>query len=712
MQVLIEMMYPNNNTIESVCIGCTNFCGVKYQVENGKIAKLEGMQEHHVNRGALCARAYGMKQLVYAPNRIKTPLKRVGEKGEGKWKSISWDEALGIIANKLNEIKEKFGAEKVAFHRGRIFGGDDQREFFLRFANVFGSPNIAGPPHICYQPRSWAHCLNFGWNIRDVIPDFENTECILVWGWNPAHSAIPAAKSIFDAKDRGANLIVIDPRFNPIARVADKYLKIRPGTDGALALSMINVIIEENLYDENFVDKWTVGFDELKELVKKYPPEEVEKITWIPADTIREISRELASAKSACICPGVAFDHFTNSVQSARAMYHLIALTGNIDVPGGHILKTTWKDVTFQHDTIFTLREKVPQETIEKTLGIDKYRLIRKLKSPCADIMDGHSPSIYESMRTGKPYPIKAIVIWHSSPVDTESNTKRIIEALKEAELVVVIDPWMSSTAKYADIILPASTYLEWDWFNLSPERILLRRKVIEPLYASWPDIKIICELGRKMGYESYFPWKTIEEVMDERLRACGVTYDQLLKSQNNIIQMPVPAMTYKKYEKEGFNTPSKKVEFHSSTLAKNGYNPLPDYVEPMESPVSEPDLAKEYPLILITGAQLNLFTHSMHHNVPLMNDLMPENLLEINQETAEKLGITDGERVQVESPRGSITIKTKLTNGIHDRVVHMHHGFQDVNVNILIDNISRSPIIGSTGIKGSLCRVTKIKEF
>jgi len=718
--------------ITANCFMCLYSCKIDYHIENEKIFKVKGSFEPP-NYGALCARAYAEPEVIYAPDRVKYPLKRVGKKGENKWERISWDEALTIVANKLNEIKKKYGPEAVAFHRGMGRGDLDVREFFLRLANAFGSPNICGPAHICFTPRGWASCLTFGYSFKSQFPDIEKTECIVLWGNNAPHSNIlMITKPIYDAKERGAKLIVVDPRYEPLARIADKHVMVRPGTDGALALGLINVLIEEDLYDKEFVKNWTVGFDELRGLAKKYPAEEVEKITWISAESIREVGRIIATSKSATILIGTAMDHLTNSIQTIRAIMFLIALTGNVDIPGGHVIYPWWTNIFFDHNEVLAGREFLPPEIVAKTIGIDKHPLIRKINIPCGDIMDAYSPSIYAAMRTDKPYPVKAIVIRGANPVITESNSNAIIESLKKAEMVVVLDMFMTSTTKYADIILPVCTDIERDWYIGTPSSIKLQSRIIEPIGESWPDVKIITELAKRLGLEKYFPWKTIEEAINARLEGIGITYEQLLKSPSTIV-FPLPEIKYKKYESigfpeyskkykhindvekkdimRGFPTSSGKVEFYSETLKRYGHDPLPTFIEPAESPVSTPEIAEKYPLILITGAQLNIFTHSMFRNISLLHELMPENVLEIHPETAEKLRIKDGNMVLVESPRGSIRIKASVTEGIEPRVVHMHKGFSDQNCNILIDSQAYEPIIGSTGINASLCRVTNKEE-
>ncbi|MCW3135050.1 MAG: molybdopterin-dependent oxidoreductase [Methanophagales archaeon] len=723
-------------------------CKMRVSVKEGRVIEIRGDPADPESRGELTLRGKHMREILYAPDRLKYPMKRVGEKGEGKWKKISWDEALTTIANKLNEIKKEYGAEAIDFHYGHYHSGDVS-SYLVRLANLIGTPNISTPNLVCHVPRIF---MQFYFDFGAVVPPdvaakhFDqtflkvcHTSLIIIWGGNPNVTNKPQSIAIKEAIERGAKLIVIDPRVTAYAEEADLHAQLRPGTDGALALGMLNVIINEELYDREFVDKWTNGFEKLKKFVQDYPPEKVEEITWVSADTIREIARLYATTKPACISPRNALDQHTNASCAIRAINILMAITGNLDVKGGNIIALP---VLMGLNDI-SLGEKLPLEALKKKIGVDRCLISRILHMfPTAA-----TPALWDAIIHGKPYPIKAMFVMAANPAVTCANSNVVEEALRKLDFLAVTDIFMTPTAEIADIVLPACTFLEKTRYATysthadhswnARSRIVLSPKVVEPLYESWSDWKIICELGRKMGYAEYFPWRSEEEAIDYELEPLGITCEKL-RAHPEGITIALPPLMYKKfsgffggilrsilkmtkfknypemYRKYegflgGFLTPSKKVELYSERLEKLGYDPLPVYREPDESPVSRPDIAKEYPLILTTGTKLEMYTHSMMRNIPELYEQFPENLLEINPETAAKLGIVDSDIVSVESPRGRIECMAKVTDRIDPRVVHLYHGFKESNCNVLTDHKVCDPVTGSTGLKSLLCKVEKV---
>lgn len=710
-------------------------CRMRVGVQGGKVTRVGGDPTDPESKGQLTVRGEYMKEILYAPDRLKYPMKRTGAQGEGRWERISWDEALTTIADRLKEIKKHYGPEAIDFHHGHYHSGDILGSYLARLANLIGTPNITNPSHVCHLPRVF---LEFNYDLGAVVPpDVAHTRCLIIWGGNPEATNKPQEIAIKEARARGVNLIVIDPRITSYAKDADLHAQLRPGTDGALALGLLHVIIKEGLYDKEFVEKWTTGFEKLENHIEQYSPEKLEKITWVPAKTIKEIARMYATTKPACISPRNALDQHTNASVAIRAIDILMAITGNLDVKGGNIIIIPivmgLKDIK--------LFDKLPQEAANKKLGADTCLYSKISKAwPAA-----HTPSLWDAILHGDPYPVKAMVVMASNPRLTCANTNVVDEALKKLDFLAVADLFMTPTAELADIVLPACTFLERTRFvtfdthadhswNVH-SRIALSPKAVEPLEESWSDWKIICELGRAMGYGESFPWKTEEEAIDHVLTPLGITCEELMEQPEGII-MPVPPFLYtkfkgvfgtimrkvlkvaafrdypemyKKYESKGFMTPTKKVELYSARLEKLGYDPLPTYQEPAESPVSRPDLAKEYPLILIAGTKLEMYTHSEMRNIPGLRRRFPENLLEINPETAAKKNIAEGDFARISSPRGSITCKAYVTNRIDPRVVHLCHGFKESNCNVLTDHKAFDTITGSTGLKSLLCRLEKI---
>lgn len=712
-------------------------CRMKIPIKGGKVMGIAGDAGDPESKGHLTMRDKHMREVLYAPDRLKYPMKRMGARGEGRWKRISWEEALTTIAKRLHEIKKDYGAEAIDFHHGHYHSGDILGAYLSRLANLIGTPNITNPSHVCHLPRVF---LGFNYDLGAVVPpDVAHTRCLVLWGGNPEATNKPQEIAIKAARKRGMKLIVIDPRKTSYAQKADVHAQLRPGTDGALALGMLHVIIKERLYDHDFVGKWTTGFDKLAHHIEQYTPERVEEITWVSANTIRKTARMYATTKPACISPRNALDQHTNASVAIRAIDILMAITGNLDVKGGNLIIIP---IVMGLEDI-KLFEKLPPETAKKKLGADKCLYSKMSKTwPSA-----HTPSLWDAILYGKPYPVKAMMVMASNPLLTCANSNVVEKALKKLDFLAVADIFMTPTAKLADIVLPACTFLERTRFvtydthadhswNVQ-SRIVLSPRAVKPLEESWSDWKILCELGRKMDYKKYFPWKTEEEAIDHVLSPLGLTCEDLREHPEGII-IPVPPFLYakfrgvlgkvvrsalkvtafrnypdmyRKYESKGFMTPSKKVELYSRRLEKLGYDPLPVYKEPAESPVSRPDIAKEYPLILIAGTKLEMYTHSEMRNIPGLRRVFPENLLEINPRTAAAIGVTKSESVRISSPRGSVTCKARITDNIDQRVVHLCHGFKECNCNILTDHKAFDPITGSTGLKSLLCKVEKIQK-
>jgi anaerobic selenocysteine-containing dehydrogenase len=710
-------------------------CRMRVNVQGGRIVEVRGDPTDPEAKGELTLRDKHIREFIYAPDRLMYPLKRTGKRGEGKWQRISWDEALTIVADRLHGIKQKFGAEAIDFHHGHYDSGDIKGTYLPRLANLIGTPNITNPSHVCHLPRVF---LEYNIDLGGVFqPDLPHTNCLILWGGNPRATNKPQEIAIREARARGMKLMVIDPRRISYAEETDIHAQLRPGTDGALALGMLNVIIEEGLYDKEFVNRWTVGFEKLANHVEDYPPEKVEKITWVPADQIRAMARMYATTKPACISPRNALDQHTNASCAIRAINTLMAVTGNLDIKGGNIF-TIPVSMGLKDLKLF---DKLPPEQAAKKIGTD-----RVLWSKLSDTWpSAHTPSLWDAILDEDPYPVKAMMVVAANPALTCADSNVVQAALKKLDFLVVVDLFMTPTAELADIVLPACTFFEQTRFVTydihadhgwnSTSRLALSPKVIEPLGESWSNWKIICELGRKMRYEKYFPWQTREQAIDEELEPLGITCDDLKKHPEGLI-ITLPPFLYtkkkgifgkairgimklavfrdypymfKKYEMQGFMTPSKKVEIYSERLKEYGYDPLPVYREPAESPISQPDLAREYPFILIAGTKLEPYTHSMMRNIPVLRQHVPENLVEINPEAAVGLGIRDGDLVKVSSPRGHIRCKARVTDIIDRRVVHMYHGFKESNCNILTDHKAFDPITGSVGMKSLLCRVIKM---
>lgn len=705
-----------SKVIKTACRMCHGGCGALVYLENDKVVKIKPDPDSPISKGRMCIKGLKSIEQLYHPDRLKYPLKRAGKRGEGKWERITWDEAYDVIAEKINEIKEKHGIEAVAVAQGT---GRHHFHHTVRFINALGTPNWVEPGTAqCFFPRVKTGEMTYG--CLPVVDYYSevNPECILVWGHNPIVSGADCESQfkIRDAIRKGSKLIVIDPREIELAKKADLWLQVRPGTDDALALSILNVIINENLYDKEFVEKWTVGFEQLKEHVQQYTPEWAEKVTWVEAEKIKQAARLFAKSKPATLEWGVALEQTPNCFQTVRAVSLIPGITGNFDVPGG------WIEGMHLVPDPEVHTDKLPNEMKLKRLGESQFRVLAGAHN---EFPSAHIPTLFKAMSTGEPYPVKAFLLFGNNGLLGFANTKETYKTLMGLDFICAMDLFMTPTCELADIILPAASWLELDQLfgvpSLAAHVVLVQKKVTRT-WECKADEEVFCELANKLGLD--YGAKTPEDIFNEQLSVTSKNFKQFKDidfkqlKEKNYISVPIE---YKKYEKRGFNTPSGKMEICSSVLKSLGYEPLPYYQEPPESPVSQPKLAKQYPLILTTGGRVPNFFHSENRQMPSLRKGHPDPVVEIHPEAAKKFGIKDGDWVYIESPRGRITQKAKLTEGIDQNVVNCQHGwwYPEIktpdhgvwksNANVLTNNKAPyDPIMGTYQLRALLCRIYK----
>lgn len=641
--------------IRTACRSCHGGCGVIAHVKDGKVIKVEGDPGSPISHGSMCSKGLAILQLAYHPDRVLYPMKR-NDKG---WKRISWDVALDTIAERFKEVIEAHGPESIVIGQGT---GRDYESFLYRFANLLGTPNVLTAGHQCYVSRIGATLITCG-NLP--VCDYEGEpKCIVVWACNPLWTNPDEykAEGFWRAYKKGSRLIVVDPRKGFLANRADLWLQLRPGTDAALAMGFLNVIIEEGLYDREFVEKYIHGWDAFVKRVREYPLDRVEEITWVGRDLIREAARVYASTKPACIQWGVPIEQTLNCTDANRLLTALMAVTGNLDVPGGNVF---FVPPPVRRVSEFSRHRDLSPEQRKKRLGGEQYKLASRvaLISPKA---------AWDAILTGEPYPLKAGLLCGTNPVMTRANAKEVYEALKKLGFLTVIDFFLTPTAELADIFLPAATWLEQDYVGDFWKRhgyVVARQKAVE-IGECWQDHKIFQELGKTMGQEAYW-WDRLEDALNYMLEPSGLTWDEF--KEKGYLK---GKQTYRKYEEKGFSTPTGKVELYSTTLDKWGRDPLPSYREIPESPISKPDLLDRYPYILNAGLRTPTFFHSANYMVPWLREIRPDPIVEIHPETAKRHGIEEGQWVYIESPRGRIRQRAKLNNGIDPRVIVAEHGW------------------------------------
>ncbi|MCP4187739.1 MAG: molybdopterin-dependent oxidoreductase [Gammaproteobacteria bacterium] len=697
--------YGFDEVIKSHCRMCHGGCGVLIYLKAGKVEKIGGDPECPIAHGTLCPKGLASTQIAYHPDRLQHPVKRIGPKGSGQWERISWDQALDTIAAKINGYKAEFGAESIVMGYGT---GRDNEAVIYRFANLLGTPNVLTAGHLCYGPRISTSIITCGSN---PVVDYENDpDCVMVWGNNLviANSDEYKGESLAMCVEKGARLIVVDPRMTRLAARADIWLQLRPGTDAALALGMLNVIIEEKLYDRDFVPRYIHGWDEFVARCKEYPLDKVSDITWIPVEKIRAAARMFAEADTAGIQWGVAIEQQVNCADNNRTLMALMAITGNLDRKGGQVLFETAKN---RNASEFGAHKLLSREQRNKRLGGERFRLASHFA-----IMN--PKCVWDAILTEEPYPVKMAFFISSNPVLTRANAGEVYKALEALDFMAVADFFITPTAELADIVLPAATWLEMDHIADFWKRhgyILPRRKAIQ-VGECRSDHEMLNDLGKRVGQQDYW-WDNFEGALDYILEPLEITFQEFKKMK--FIRGEV---NYEKYREKGFSTPTGKVELYSTKLEEWGYDPLPQYHEPHESPISKPEMTDEYPYILVTGARSPGFFHTENRQLPWLREQHPEPFIEIHPDTAAKLGIQNNDWVVIESPRGKVRQKAKLFEGIHPQVVGAqhawwypekkknNHGWSDSNINILTDNSYEScdPAMGATSVRTLLCNIHK----
>jgi anaerobic selenocysteine-containing dehydrogenase len=653
-------------------------CGIYAFVKNGRFIRSAGMKESPMNEGSLCPRGHAAPQWVYSSDRLRYPLKRAGRKGEGRFEPISWDEAINIIADTLKRQKDAYGPESLTILSPAY---RSYNPYLRRFLAAHGSPNY-GHSGICAMQMAFSFMYTFAdW----AGPEIEKSDLIIYWGKQPVYSSpvTAAPKLMIMAKKRGAKIISVKPSMEPDAGMADIWVPIRPGTDAALALAMLNIIINEDLVDHEFIDKWCYGYDELKEHIQQYTPEWAERITGIPDARIREIARLYATTERASIDLGNGVEHAPSSNDAIRAVAILIAITGHLDRPGGNVFGVRAGPPTgMPMPRNIELREQFNEKLIDKLVAPE----FPKAFQPFLEGLSSAYYRIFESVLTGDPYTIRSAIAPGTQPSVSTRGSKRVVEALKKLDFYVVADVMRTADMDYADIVIPVATPYETDHpFEARTGWLMARNKVIEPFASDKSIYQFILDLGVAMGYSEYFWNGSMQDSMNYQLQPFGMTIDELRKHKTGIVY-PRIQQTYENYERI-FNRasprlsrepylPHAKVEIYNTNFKEAGFNPLPQWKEPPESITGTPELMQKYPLILSDYHTSKNFVASWMRNVPYLREMQPHPVLHIHPDTASGRGIRDNDWVIVESPHGWIRVKAELYPGIRPDTVMMLHGW------------------------------------
>lgn len=726
----------------TTCSHCPVCCGVLVDVKGGRPVAVRGDPDHPVTQGFICKRGLAAIEYFDHPDRLNRPRKRLGGRGEGHWADLSWEEALDEIAERLREIVEQGGPEAVAYTAGTFHGTDEQ--IGNRFLNHLGSPNAAGVWLICGGPQVEAEALTYGWgpSQADVVP--ETTRLVVLWGKHTSASSPPAWGRVLKVKRAGAKLIVIDPRRTKEAEAADLWLRPRPGTDGALALGLLHVVISERLYDHTFVERWTVGFEDLAKRVHEYVPERVAELTSVPAQDIRHAARLYAESRPAALSASAPVGMGRNALNWERAMACLIAICGNLDVSGGNRLVGPPPDVLTKVD--IDDYAALPPKQRAKRLGAERFRLhnegYERLNSAMRRVWYGrpyvlradvggsaHAPSLWRAILTEQPYPVRSLFVQHNNILGAYSNTQLAYEALKSPnlELLVVHEQFMTATAQLADYVLPAAGWLEkpFMYFRGMDDWVLGNEQAVSAQGERRSDYQLWADLAARLALGGSWP-STLEGLFDMMLGPSGLSFAELAGRPQNWLSYPKRYRHHEERDPEsggqqGFGTPTGKVELRSTILEELGYDPLPTFEEPLRPEFGS---AEDYPYLLSTGATVIEMTHQDHRQIPSLRRHHPDPMAEISPEIAAELGIAPGDWIWIETQAGRVRQRAKISPGLYPQLVVAErwwyperrgeepelYGIWESNINAYTEDDPElcDPAYGSWPFRLGRCKVAK----
>lgn len=705
---LIKAKIPGEETgIEvkhSLCDICTPglHCGIDVYVKDDTVLKVEGTPGYPGSGGKLCTKGASNRQYLYRKNRIKTPLRRIGERGEGKFEEISWDEAYKIIAERLNGIKKEFGPESVAWYTGytKWF-----RPWLHRMAHSFGSLNYGTESSVCNTATVMAWQSIAGRQFRGDLP--RNSDFFIGWGCNTMVNSYSQARGLFAFKERGGKVVIIDPRDTPTTqKIADIHLKLHPGTDGALAWGLAHLMIKNGWYDAEFVAEHVHGFEAYKEYAEKFTPEETERITGVSAAKLREVAQLYGQAKQASTyLPSASITHHVNGFNSMRAMISLQVITGNVDKAGGEVPMYTdliYADCgfkTMQHDFIESRR---PADC-KPPIGTGKFPLWDAL------VDEFHAMDLARQIEEGTPYPVKAVMAFGlNNRMFPEPDT--ILKALDRLDFLVATDIVMTEACRHADIVLPACTSMERSELKAYGGGFLnCTQQCIKPLYEAKSDAEILCDLSRYLDLGDTLMEKGYEETMKYIISNLSVSLEELRDSRLPLRMKEFAPHKPGELREKGFETPTGKLELWSELIASVGegrtdLHPLPIWSEGFDAASEE-----EFPMTLIAGARIPNALHSRLHEVPWLRSLRRIPSVDLHPEDAARLEVKEGDRVTLASASGEIEVGVHITAAGLPGDVYMYHGYEEADVSRLIPKDHLDPYTGFPGYNQVRCKVKKV---
>ena len=669
-------------TGRALCSSCDIYCQVKTEMpKNGGLSDIRVKAlDTRPFMANICMKGVHAPEGFINPNRVIHPLRRVGQRGEGKWEQVSWTEALDDIAERLNRITDQYGPEALSVSTSQ-WNTQTDNGTARRFMNLFGSPNWISGVSMCAGNTAAINRLVYGWY---PYPDYPNTNCVVLFGHNPKpHSWTPVYNAIRLAQNRGAKLIVLDPRRSENAEKADLWLPLHPGTDAAMCMGWLKVIIEEELYDKNIVVNWTVGFESLRARVNEFSLSRVSKITGVDAELILEAARTYAKTGPAVIPWTPVTDQQRNSTSAIRLMCILRAICGNLDVKGGELLHGFNPDIISESE--LELHNLLSDGQRAKQLGSQKhpaftYRAADILRKPAKKIWGYEYPnlvngcfmavpaSVFRAMAYGDPYPVKAFFVLGNNALMSYANMQLIQRAILTQDLVVAVEHFKTPTAQLADYILPGDAWLERNALSDSFGWTSIYRtsqKTVDPpgecrsVYDFWRGLAVRLDLGE------YFPWANQEELLDYRVRKVSSSFEKFANKHPVYMQPP----EYKKYERTGFATPTGKIELASTVLQKFGFDPIPNWRP-------DPPSQARWPLKLFTGVREDAFFQTGHRHIASLRKRQPEPLAFLSYSDSKDHDISDGDMLMVETKQGKVLLKASIRDDMPIGVIRVPHGW------------------------------------
>ncbi len=784
--------------VSTFCPLCVSRCGAAATIAGGEFVAL-GPDPSHPTGQAVCIKGKAAPEIVNHAERLLHPLKRTKPKGadDPGWQRITWDEALDTIATRLLALARDHGPESVVFSTTSPSTSaiSDALDWVMRLRRAFGSPNQCVYMELCGWGRYLASMYTYGAAVPgSYLPDLDHAGCILYWGYNPSVARLTHATSTVAAIARGARLIVVDPRRVGLASKAEHWLRVRPGTDAALALALTNVMIERGWFDEDFVRRWTnapllvradtgrflrasevstaddsghyvvwddeaghavaydpalgrhavdearlalfgtrevatttgpvicrPAFDLVAEQCRRMEPAVAEAITGVPAADIESAARTLWESRPVAFYTWSGLEQQSGATQIIRAINQLYALTGSFDASGGNVLFTS-----VPSNPIDGAELLAPEQAV-KAIGVEQ----RPLGPARFEFVTGED--LYTAALEGRPYRARGLLNFGANLVMAHGDSARGRDALAALEFFVHADLFMNPTAEQADIVLPVTSAFEAEalkiGFEVSQDAqslVQLRVPLVSARGEARSDLQIVFALATRLGLGNHFWDGDIHAAFRHQLAPSGVTLEHLHAEPGGV---RVPLTTrHRKYAElngdgpRGFRTPSRKVELYSEVLLDHGYPPLPEFEEPRTSPISRPDLAERFPLIL-TCAKSLWFCETQHRNVASLRSRVPDPQVELHPATARERGIAADDWVRLETPHGTVRARAKFNASLDPQVVCGQHGWWQAcaelglpdyppygpgsaNLNLVLRQGPSDPISGSSPLRASVCNI------